>query len=138
MRTAFAALLFCLSAAAHAQMSVENVWVRSTVPAQTGTGGFMQLKAEKDARLVGVKSPVAGVAEIHEMKMEGDMMRMARIDALALPAGKLVELKPGSYHLMLMELKQPLAAGQKVPLELLFDVGGKPLSIKVNAAVRAP
>ncbi|MDB5939812.1 MAG: hypothetical protein JWP77_2176, partial [Polaromonas sp.] len=62
--------------------------------------------------------PVAGVAEVHEMKMEGDIMRMRALPMLDLPAGQTVQLKPGGYHLMLMDLKQPLPKGGTVPLTL--------------------
>jgi copper(I)-binding protein len=78
---------------------------------QKGTGAFMKLTAKDGAKLVGASSPVAGVTEVHEMKMEGDVMKMRAVPALDLPAGKPVELKPGGYHVMLMDLKAPLAKG---------------------------
>ena len=99
---------------------VENAWVRASVPGQRGTGGFMRITAREATQLVGVASPAAGVAEVHEMKMDGDVMRMRALPALDLPAGRTVELKPGGLHLMLQELRQPLAAGAKVPLTLVF------------------
>ena len=74
-------------------------------------------------RLVGVSSPVAGVAEIHEMKMEGEVMKMRPAGPVELPAGKAVELMPGGLHLMLMDLKQPLALGTSVPVTLVFKDG---------------
>lgn len=116
-------LAFTLAAAsAHAQtVEVSNAWVRATVPGQKGTGAFMSLTAKDGARLVGISSPVAGVAEVHEMKMEGDIMKMRALPMLDLPAGKTVQLKPGGYHLMLTDLKQPLPKGASVPLTLRFQ-----------------
>lgn len=103
-----------------APVKVEGAWTRATVPGQSGTGAFMTLTATEPLSLVGVASPVAGVAEVHEMKMEGDIMRMRAIPKLDLPAGKTVELKPGGYHVMLMDLKAPLALGTSVPITLLL------------------
>lgn len=105
---------------AAAVVKVEQAWVRPSVPGQQGTGGYMKLTAREGQRLVGASSPVAGVAEIHEMKMDGDVMTMKPVGTLDLPAGKTVELKPGGLHLMLMDLKRPLAAGSSVPLTLVF------------------
>jgi periplasmic copper chaperone A len=99
---------------------VEGAWVRATVAGQQATGAFMRITAKETMQLVGVSTPAAGVAELHEMKMEGDMMRMRAIDKLELPAGKAVELKPGGYHLMLQDLKKPLEAGTTVPVTLVL------------------
>lgn len=109
-----------LQVQAPAAVKVEQAWVRPSVPGQQGTGGYMKLTARDGQRLVSASSPVAGVAEIHEMKMEGEVMKMRAVGALDLPAGKTVELKPGGLHLMLMDLKQPLAAGTSVPLTLVL------------------
>ena len=103
-----------------ANVDVKDAWVRSTVPGQMGTGAFMKITAKTGMKLVGVSSPVAGVGEVHEMKMDKDIMSMRAVPALDLPAGKTVELKPGSYHVMLMDLKQPLLKDSKVPLTLTF------------------
>jgi copper(I)-binding protein len=119
-----AALLEVMSRAEFAQAQllpkVEAAWVRSSVPGQQGTGAFMKLTAKESTQLVGVSTPVAGTAEVHEMKMDGDVMRMRAVPKLDLPAGKTVELKPGGYHVMLMDLKQPLAPGSTVPLTLVL------------------
>ncbi len=104
-----------------AQVQVDGAWVRATVAGQGGTGAFMTLLAPAGARLVGVSTPVAGVAEVHEMKMEGSTMRMRAVPALELPARQAVQLAPGGYHLMLMDLKEPLAAGRSIPLTLRFE-----------------
>ena len=98
-------------------------------------------KGTSDDRLVSASSPVAGMTQIHEMKMEGDVMKMRAVPHLDLPAGRTTELKPGGYHIMLMDLKKPLAAGTSVPLTLTFrDAGGaqSSLELKVPVAARAP
>ncbi|WP_431097569.1 copper chaperone PCu(A)C [Polaromonas aquatica] len=132
----------CVAALAQpAQVKVEGAWARATVQGQKGTGAFMSLTAKDGAQLVGVSSPVAGVAEVHEMKMEGDVMKMRAVPSLALPAGKKVELKPGGYHLMLMDLKAPLAKDSTVPVTLLFkDAKGaeSKLELKLPVATAAP
>ena len=121
-----------------AQVTVADVWVRGTVAGQKATGAFMKLTSATDAILVGASSPVAAVVEIHEMAHEGGMMRMRAIGELKLPAGKAVELRPGGYHVMLMDLKQPLKEGDTVPVTLTFrDAGGKKTSLDVAAPVRA-
>lgn len=104
-----------------APVSVENAWVRAPVGGQKATGAFMRITAKTDQRLVRAESPVAGVTEVHEMAMDGNVMRMRAIPALDIPAGKTVELKPGSYHVMLMDLKAPLDKGANVPLTLVFQ-----------------
>ncbi|MGV8805695.1 MAG: copper chaperone PCu(A)C [Polaromonas sp.] len=132
-----AAGLLLASSAVYAQgVDVSKAWVRPTVQGQKASGGFMTLTAKEGAQLVGVSTPVAGVAEVHEMKMEGDVMKMRALPALDLPAGKAVELKPGGYHLMLMELKQPLTKGSQVPLTLHFkDAKGVESQLQVMAPV---
>ncbi len=135
-------LLALASAFAQAQTpEVKDAWVRTAVPGQSGTGAFMTITAKDGAKLVGASSPVAGVAEVHEMKMEGDVMRMRAVPALDLPAGKTVQLKPGGYHVMLMELKQALPKGSTVPLTLTFrDARGQEskLALKLPVAATAP
>lgn len=101
-------------------VQVSGAWVRATVTGQKSSGAFMKITPKTATRLVGISSPVAGVAEVHEMKMEGDVMKMRALDGLDLPAGKTVELKAGGYHIMMMDLKQPLTAGSAVPLTLRF------------------
>jgi copper(I)-binding protein len=130
-----AALSFTLPAAA--QVIVSDPWIRSTVPQQMATGAFMQLKSAKDAKLVEARSPAAGVVEIHEMKMENNVMRMRAVQFVALPAERSVELKPGGYHMMLMDLKQQIKEGEVIPLTLVVESGGKRETIEVRATVRA-
>ena len=125
-------------AQSQAQVSVEQAWVRATVPQQRATGAFMQLRAPASTTLVGASSPAAGIVEIHEMAMQDNVMRMRQVPAIALPAGKTVELKPGGFHVMLLDLKQQVKAGDSVALTLVFqDASGRRLTREVKADVRA-
>ena len=126
---------------AAALVSVDGAWVRSTVKGQTATGGFMTLRARQNLTLVGFRSPQSPHAELHEMAMEGDIMRMRAVKSLPLPAGKDVALRPGGHHLMLMGLTAPLSAGQQITLELLLkDEQGKVLvqGVQVPVSTVAP
>jgi copper(I)-binding protein len=125
------------SAAAFAQVTVQDAWVRGTVPGQTSSGAFMTLQSTEGAKVVGVSTPVAGTAEIHEMKMDGDVMRMRRMPSLDLPKGQAVQLKPGGYHVMLMDVKQPLVKDAVVPIMLKVELADKRVvEQKVDAKVR--
>jgi copper(I)-binding protein len=123
-------------------VKIEGAWVRGTVEGQKGTGGFMKLTAPANMKLVGVASPAAGVGEVHEMKMEGSVMKMAEVKGgLELPAGKAVELKPGGYHIMLLDLKQALKADSQVPVTLTFaNAKGEQskVELKMPVSMRAP
>nr|WP_145552494.1 copper chaperone PCu(A)C [Variovorax boronicumulans] len=123
-----------------AAVDVKNAWARPSVQGQSGTGAFMQLSAPQGLRLVGAATPFAGVAEVHEMQMDGNTMRMREVkDGLALPARQTVELKPGGYHLMLMDLKQPLAKGTQLPLTLRFvDAQGVASQREIKVPVGVP
>ena len=120
-RIALTLAALALGAAAHAQVSVKDAWVRATVPQQKATGAFMQIVSAQDARLVEARSPAAGIVEIHEMAMVDQVMKMRAVPGLALPAGKMVELKPGGYHVMLMDLKGQVKDGDQVPLTLVVE-----------------
>jgi periplasmic copper chaperone A len=122
-------------------VDIKDAWVRASVQGQMATGAFMKLTAKEGVQLISVTSPVAGIAEVHEMKMEGDVMKMRAVSALSLPAGKMVELKPGSYHVMLMDLKTALKKDSTVPMTLLFkDAAGQErrVQLQVPVAVSAP
>ena len=133
-----AAIVAAVAVPAAAQVAVSDAWVRGTVAGQHATGAFMRLTSPDDVTIVGAASPAAKIVEIHEMKMDGGVMKMKAVGRLPLPAGKTVELKPGGYHVMLMELAQPLKDGDIVPVTLTFEdkTGGKQ-SVEVKAAVRA-
>ncbi|MFN7445017.1 MAG: copper chaperone PCu(A)C [Curvibacter sp.] len=131
----FAGLVLAL--ASQAQVSVKEPWVRATVPQQKATGAFMQLVSAQDAKLVEARSPVAGIVEIHEMAMVGDVMKMRAIPGLDLPAGKAVELKPGGYHVMLMDLKGQVKDGDTVPLTLVVEArDGKRQTLELKVPAR--
>lgn len=143
MKRALRAALLSLSTFAASQVwagvTVQDAWVRSTVPQQTVTGAFMQIKSDQPTRLVEVRSPAAKTAQIHEMTMTGDVMRMRAVQGLDVPAGQTVELKPGSYHIMLMDLTQQIKAGEPVPLTLVFEGPDKKReTVDVNATARSP
>lgn len=121
-----------------AEVTVTEAWVRGTVAAQKATGAFMKIRSTEDAKLVGAASPSAGVVEVHEMAMKDNVMSMRAVDELPLPAGKTVELRPGGYHVMLIDLAKPLAAGDKVPVTLtILGKDGKKSTLEVKAEVRA-
>ena len=124
--------------AASAQTIVKDPWVRGTVAAQKATGMFAQITSTAGGKLLSASSPAAGVVEIHEMVMEGDMMKMRAIPGLDLPAGKAVDLKPGGYHVMLLDLKQELKVGDTVAVTLVIEgKDGKRESVELKAPVRA-
>lgn len=128
------------SAQAPTLVSVDGAWIRPTVKGQTASGGFMDLTASRDLTLVGFSTPVAGVAELHEMAMDGAVMRMRAIESLSLPAGKAVALRPGhgGQHLMLMDLRRPLKEGEELLLTLkLRGADGKVLTQDVKVPVRS-
>lgn len=121
---------------AHAQVTVKDPWVRATVPAAKASGAFMLLQSAQDARLVEVRSPVAGMVEIHRMSMDNGMMKMGAVDGIDLPAGKPVALS-GDYHVMLMGLKQQMKEGDTIPLTLVVQKKGKKLeTVEVKALVK--
>ena len=131
----FAAPVWAHPDAAHVQ--ADHAWARASVQGQQATGAFMQLTAQEPLRLVGVETPAAASGEIHEMKMEGDVMRMRPIDGLDLPQGVPVELKPGGYHLMFQQLKAPLQDGGEVPVTLVFkDAKGETSRLHLQLPVK--
>jgi len=134
----FLALLMLVAGAAQAQTTVKDAWVRGTVAQQSATGMFAQITSIQGGKLVSVSSPVAGVVEIHEMSMDGNVMRMRAVSGIDLPAGRSVDLKPGGFHVMLMDLKQVLKAGETVPLTLVIEGAGQTReTLQVRATVRA-
>ncbi len=131
----FAALLCVgLASAVQAQVSVDGAWARATVPNQSATGAFMRLTAKKDVVLTGASSPVAGIVEVHEMSMDKGVMRMRAADRVPLKAGQTIELKSGGLHIMMMDLKKQIKAGERVPLTLSFKSSdGTVSTVEVNA-----
>lgn len=116
-------------------IKIENPYTRATMPGQQVAGGFMKIENKGAAdQLLSASSPVAGEVQLHEMAMEGNVMKMRQVRDIALPAGGVVELKPGGLHLMFMNIKAPLAAGQTVPVKLKFAKAGEvEVKMPVNA-----
>lgn len=120
--------------AGKAELKVFDVWARTTVPGASVSAAYMHIKSAKPMKLVKAESPVAGMTEIHQMSMKDGVMNMSAVDAVDIPAGKLVDLKPGGLHIMLMQLKQPIKKGDEVPLKLTFeDAAKKTIVLDVKA-----
>lgn len=130
-------LLATVAPLAAATVTITDAWVRGTVDAQAVTGAYLTLRTDSPATLVGATSPVAGRVELHQMSMTQGVMRMRPVAALPLPPDKAVQLTPGGYHLMLMDLARPLQAGDKVPLALkVRDAAGRETTVSTEAVVR--
>ncbi len=137
LRTALLALTAAASFSALAGVTVQDPWVRSTVAQQTTTGAFMQIKSDQATRLVEASSTAAKTVQIHEMAMSGDVMKMRAVKEVEIPVGKTVELKPGSYHIMLMDLTAQIKPGDTVPLKLVFEGADKKReTVEVKAKAR--
>jgi copper(I)-binding protein len=135
-RSLLFAVLVTVSGAAMAQASASGAWTRATAPGQDSAAVYLTLKSSADTVLKSVDSP-AGQADMHEMRMDGNVMRMRTLPQVPVPAGKAVEFSPSGNHIMVNGLKKPLAKGGKLPLVLHF-VGrdGKTQDVKVEAEVR--
>lgn len=149
LRAPFAAFLLAgsislgLAVAARAQavptapIAVEHAWARAT-PGNVKTGvAYMTLVDHGPApdRLVGAWSPVAGQVQLHSMSQDNGMMKMRAVDAIPVEPGRATELKPGGYHVMLLDLKQPLKEGDSFPMTLSFEKAGSvPVTVKVEKA----
>ncbi len=119
-------------------LEISGAFSRATLPNAPVGGGYLTItnKGAADDRLVSVSSPAAGLSQIHEMKMEGDVMKMNELpDGLVIPAGGTVKLEPGGYHLMFMQLTAPLVEGQSFPVTLTFEKAG---AVEVQVEVGSP
>ena len=107
-------------------LSISHPFARATPPGAKAGGAFFVVEYAGAAadRLVRAASPAAGSVELHQMTMEGGVMKMRFLPALDIPPGGKIELKPGGYHVMLLDLRQPLKVGDKVPLTLTFEKAG--------------
>lgn len=139
--TVIASTVFTINLPVFAQNStvnVKNPWVRATVGPQKSTGAFMQIECKSSLSLVRVESDVAAMVEIHEMKMENGIMKMREVERLECAAGKLTELSPGGFHIMLMNVHKPVKEGDQVQLQLVFeDKQAKQSRVKVVAPAKA-
>jgi copper(I)-binding protein len=136
-----AALAFTtLTAHAHefkaGTITIGHPYARATAAGQPTGGGFMKfVNGGGNDKLLSVSAEVSKTVELHEMKMEGDVMKMRQVDGIELQAGKTVELKPGGYHVMFIGLKAPLKVGDSFPVKLKFEKAGE---VTVDVKVEAP
>ena len=142
MRTMAIGALCAVGLLAHAQqfklggITIDHPYARATATGQSVGGGFLTIVNKgADDRLLSATAAVSRSVELHTMKMEGDVMRMRQVDAIAVPAGQTVELKPGALHMMFIGLKAPLKAGDTVPVTLKFERAGE---VTVQVSVQAP
>ena len=141
LATLLAAFLTSAQAQIAREVTVTDAWVRTTVPGATVSAAYMHIKSKSALKLVSATSPVAGMAEIHRMSMKDGVMSMAEVPAVDIPANQLVDLKPGGLHIMLMKLKQPIAAGAEVPITLTFEDAARKrhvMEIKAKAQEKDP
>ena len=145
MKNLFAPLLLVAASAVHAEastlVSVHGAWARSTVAGQDSTGAYMTLTSREPLTLLGASTPAAGIVEIHQMKMVGDVMKMSAADTLPLKPGAPLHFAPNGYHFMLMDLKAPFRAGSSIRMTLRFrDAKGaeRTQDVTVPVAPAAP
>ncbi|MGH2340885.1 copper chaperone PCu(A)C [Segnochrobactraceae bacterium EtOH-i3] len=138
--TAAVGALLAFGAAAHGYkvgaIEISHPWTRATPPAAKVAGGFMKITntgTTDDVLISGSAPEIAGRVEIHEMAVTDGIMTMRPLkDGLPIKAGETVELKPGSFHIMFMELKKPLVEGEKIPGSVTFRNAG---TVNVEFAV---
>ncbi len=134
------AMTLAMFASSHAlaQVKAVDAWVRATVAQQSITGAFMHLDSSTDARLVSATTPVADAVELHRMSMDNNVMKMTPVAGIEIPAGKGVDLRPGGYHLMLINLKSQIKAGDVIPITLVIEgQDHQRSSVEVKATARA-
>ena len=131
----FLAVSVCAQSAKIGGLEIEDAFTRATAPGQQVAGGFLKIENKGAAdQLISASSPAAGEVQLHEMTMEGNVMKMRQVKDIAVPANGAVELKPGGYHLMFLNLKGPFNAGQTVPVKLKFAKAGEvEVKLPVNA-----
>jgi len=123
-------------------VKIADAWVRAPAPGQKTAGAYVALTSDRDASIVAAGSPAAARVEMHSTTTEGGVMRMRASPRIELPAGKTVKLAPGGIHLMLIDVKQPLKVGDKVPLTLSVQPTGAAAgmsltTLQLEAEVRA-
>jgi copper(I)-binding protein len=119
-------------------IEIGSIWTRAMLPGQPVGGGYFTItnNGKSADRLVSISSPDAGSAEIHSMVMKDNVMVMRPVEGgLEIPAGETVELKPGHFHLMFMDVKKPFRKGDTVPVTLEFEKAGK---VETKMPVEAP
>ncbi len=130
---------YLLVNSAQAAVTISDAWVRENAPGQKVGAAYMTLNSTEESTLVYVESPNAGSVEIHSMTMNNNVMKMRKLEELALKAGKPEKLAPGGFHLMLFDLKKPLKSGEKVEFKLCFkDKAGNITHQFVTLPVKSP
>ncbi len=119
-----------------ATLAIDHPFARATPPGAQVGGAYMTIdnKGTANDKLLRASSPAAAQVQIHMMSMDGNVMRMREVAGLDVPAGKQVALSTGGYHLMMIDLKKPLAVGERVPMTLTFEHAG---TIVVDVAVES-
>lgn len=136
LRAGLGVALALAASAAAARVVVEDAWVRPTFGPVTTSAAYFRITSDADARLVGASSPVAAHLDLHQMTMDGNIMRMRAVDAVPLPAGRAVAFAPNGLHVMITGVKRPLKAGERVPLTLdVRDQAGHVEHVPVTATV---
>ena len=107
--------------AAEPSLKVFDVWAKTTVPGGSVSAAYMHIKSGKPLKLIKVETPLTNMAELHDMKMKDGVMEMKAVDAINIPANKLIDLKPGGLHIMLIKVNKPINKGDDVPLTLTFE-----------------
>lgn len=136
IRALLLVLLPCLCLGRAHALEITDAWARASVPGAQVGAAYLQIVSPVKARLVAVSSPACARVEIHQSSMENGTMRMRQMQSLDLPAGQRVELKPMGTHLMLMDLKAPLKAGERITLELVVQTRGKRSKVPTQAEIR--
>lgn len=121
----FASVAFAEPKKVAPPVTISNVWAKTTVPGGAVSAAYMHIKSAKPVRLIKVDTAIADIVEIHDMKMNDGVMEMKALDAVDVPANKLVELKPGGMHVMLIKVRRPINKGDKIPLTLTFEGADK-------------
>ena len=116
---------------------VSEVWIKTTIPGGSVSAAYMRIQSPVALKLLKVEGSIAGDIQIHDMKMNDGVMEMKALDSVDIPAGQMVELKPGGKHVMLMQLAKPIHKGDKVPLKLVFESADKKkITVHVDATAR--
>ena len=139
LRSLMTAALLALSHLVYAAdvVTIENAWVRGTLPGQDVGAAYMTMTSKQNTVLVHAESDVTDSVEIHSMSMQDGVMKMRMLDSLKLIANKPYKLTPGGFHLMLFDLKKPLTPGQYVNFELKFKTGNSEFTQKVKVLVKS-
>jgi len=139
-RSMVASLVLFGSAPAMADSGVKvtHLWAKATAPGQSVAAAYFDIASDAPAVLVQAESPAAKVVELHEMKLDGNVMKMRPVPRIELPPGKTVKLEPGGLHVMLIDIRQPLKVGERIPLTLVVEAGGKTETLNVYADVMDP